>query len=134
MAANESSISSKLPVDNVSVDVFWLFKFSFMLYPLFGLTIATLVGQIVSLITGGAAQKIDQHLLIPFFQSEDFKKQVKRNNDAAKYTVIDQMLLEFTIKQSKSDGNDNEMENHDENDMIAMATDAKNRNQLKDCL
>lgn len=80
--------------------VFWLFRISFMCYATIGFIVSLVVGQVVSWLTGGATQQIDENLLIPFFQSDEFKERMNRKPET-RYVTIDQMLIEMT-KRSKS--------------------------------
>lgn len=89
--------------------VFWLFRFSFMSYSVIGFVVAMLVGQMVSWLTGGAAQQIDENLLIPFFQSSEFKRRVKLQTNDAGYVTIDRMLIEMTtVNQLNNDDDDDD--------------------------
>lgn len=69
-----------------------------------------IVGQVVSLMTGGAGQKIDEHLLVPFFQSPAFKEQMQRKSNATKYAAIDLLLLETARKRTTNYANETENE------------------------
>ncbi|XP_055316602.1 sodium-coupled monocarboxylate transporter 1-like [Sitodiplosis mosellana] len=84
-------------------EVFWLFRISFMCYATIGFVVSIVVGQVVSWLSGGASQIIDENLLIPFFQSNEFKERMNRKPET-RYATIDQMLIEMA-KQSKSEQN-----------------------------
>lgn len=77
-----------------------------MLYPVVGFMVAIVVGQIVSWLTGGSAQQIDENLLIPFFQSNEFKQRMRHKENDTKYVTIDQMLIEMTELGNKHDVNE----------------------------
>lgn len=98
-------------VKNPAENVFWLFRISFMLYSVIGFIVAMVVGQVVSWLTGGSSQPIDENLLIPFFQSNEFKQRMKRRENDTRYTTVDQMLIEMTKIDSKHGINQ-----HDDND------------------
>lgn len=95
---------------NPSEKVFWLFRISFLLYSVVGFLVATVVGQVVSWLTNGAAQQIDENLLIPFFQSKEFKQRIRRRENDTKYVTIDQMLVEMKKFEHKNgvNGHDDE--------------------------
>lgn len=71
-----------------------------MCYSIIGFIVSSVIGQIVSLLTGGASQIIDENLLIPVFQSHEFKERMRRKPET-RYLTIDQMLVEM-IKQTKN--------------------------------
>lgn len=54
------------------------------------------IGQAISWLTGGIGQKIDENLLIPFFQSTEFREQMQQKANETRYVTIDQMLIEMT--------------------------------------
>lgn len=74
-----------------------------MCYAIIGFIVSLVVGQVSSWLTGGATQQIDENLLIPFFQSDEFKERMNRKPET-RYVTIDQMLIEMT-KRSKSEHN-----------------------------
>lgn len=96
--------ASQKSATNLSDDVFWLFRITFMCYATIGFLVSTVVGQVVSLLTGGASQQIDENLLIPFFQSAEFKQRMRRKPET-RYVTIDQMLVEMT-KRAKNEHQD----------------------------
>lgn len=76
------------------------------------------IGQMVSWLTGGHQQRIDENLLIPFFQSAKFKQRMRHqeNNNNTRYATIHQMLVEM-VKTEKRTVNEIEHNNdHDDAD------------------
>lgn len=73
-----------------------------------------IIGQLVSVMTGGVGQKIDENLLIPYCQSNEFKEQLWRKANEPKYVTIDQMLIEMSEMKT------NECENANETPMVEM--------------
>lgn len=80
-------------------DIFWLFRISFMYYAVIGITVTIAVSHVVSLLTGGAKQHVDESLLTPLFQSQKYKEQQQRKRNETKYVTIDQMLIELKKNQ-----------------------------------
>lgn len=73
-----------------------------MYYAFIGLIVTMIVSQLVSLLTDGAKQNIDESLLTPLFQSRKFKYQQELKRNETKYVTIDQMLIDMK-KQQESD-------------------------------
>lgn len=95
-------------------EVFWLFRISFMYYSVIGFLVTLIVSQIVSLLTGGASQKIDESLLTPLFQSREFKEKNLQKMNETKYVTIDRMLIELT----KQNHNNNNSQHNSFNDNV----------------
>lgn len=118
------------PVANGSINgVFWLFRLSFMLYPVIGFVVSMVIGQVGSWLTGGTKQQIDENLLIPFFQSVEFKQRVhgQQCEQSTRYTAIDQMLVE-TMRMEKRTANGNQHnddDNDDDDEAIVTVADVK---------
>lgn len=75
-----------------------------MLYPVIGFAVSMVIGQVVSWLTGGHKQQIDENLLIPFFQSAEFRQRQRRQQqqeNGTRYTTIDQMLVEMMKKEEE---------------------------------
>lgn len=89
-----------------------------MCYSLIGFIVSMIVGQVVSWMTGGSSQKIDEQLLIPFFQSANYKLRQACANET-KYVTIDQMLIEMMQMKTSS----REYEHNDE--VITNGTEGK---------
>lgn len=101
-------------------EIFWLFRISFMYYSVIGFVTCIVVAQVVSLMTGGASQQIDESLLTPLFQSKAFKEQMMKKENEARYTTIDQMLIEMTklnkdsIAEEANEHKDHTLDNAEE--------------------
>lgn len=98
---NITQINETILNDGQSKDdeIFWLFRISFMYYSFIGFIITIFVAQLVSLLTDGAAQNIDESLLTPLFQSQKYKDEQYRKKHETKYVTIDQMLIELKKTQ-----------------------------------
>lgn len=85
-----------------------------MYYSVIGFLVTLIVSQIVSLLTGGASQKIDESLLTPLFQSREFKEKNLQKMNETKYVTIDRMLIELT----KQNHNNNNSQHNSFNDNV----------------
>lgn len=99
-------------------EIFWLFRISFMYYSVIGFIVMMVVSQIVSLLTGGASQRIDEELLTPLFQSRAYKEQMHkmRTTIAMAKENNDRIVVEMTNHLKTNSFNNNNEENaHDDN-------------------
>lgn len=92
-----------------------------MLYSVVGFAVSMVIGQVVSWLTGGHNQQIDENLLIPLFQSAEFKQRMRRQQqqNSTRYSTIDQMLVETMKKdetRTTATANGNEYNNDDDRD------------------
>lgn len=71
-------------------EILWVFRISFWYYGLLGFVITFVVSYVVSLLTGGYDDELDESLLSPMFRSQRYKDQMKQNN--AEYKDIDTAL------------------------------------------
>lgn len=135
---NSTTIHPQPMVNGTNNGVFWLFRISFMLYPVIGFAVSMVIGQAMSWLTGGHQQQIDEHLLLPFFQSAEFKERQRRRQrqqeNSTRYTTIDQMLVEMMKKEKEEhkttttatiNGNDHDDDDADDDEAIATVADAK---------
>lgn len=74
-------------------EIFWMFRISFWYYGLLGLIITIVVSYVVSLLTGGYTDELDERLLTPLFRSQRYKDQLEKNK--ANYKDIDTALIEL---------------------------------------
>lgn len=74
-------------------EIFWMFRISFWYYGLLGLIIMVVVSYVVSILTGGYSDELDERLLTPLFRSQRYKDQLKENE--AQYKNIDTALREL---------------------------------------
>lgn len=70
-----------------------------MYYAFIGIIVTMVLSQIVSLLTDGTEQNIDESLLTPLFQSWKFKVQQELKRNETKYVTIDQMLVDMKEQQ-----------------------------------
>lgn len=94
-------MSKNITVPIPENEIFWPFRISFMYYSLVGLIIMLIITQIVSSLTGGSTQEIDENLLISYFQSKKFKEEKKRSN-SAKYKEVQQSEAIEMIKKTET--------------------------------
>lgn len=97
-----------------------------MLYPVIGFAVSMVIGQVMSWLTGGHKQQIDENLLLPLFQSAEFKERQRRlqqhQANGTRYTTIDQMLTEMMKKEDEKkttrtiNGND-DVDDDDDDDV-----------------
>lgn len=95
LLSNSTTPATHLPSAVGNPEVFWLFRLSFMYYALVGLVVMVIVSHIVSRLTGGSTQDIDESLLLPQFQSKDYKERVSNINKSTKYTGVNQNVVEL---------------------------------------
>lgn len=70
-----------------------------MYYAFIGLIVTMIVSQMVSWLTDGAEQNIDESLLTPLFLSRKFKAQLELHRNETKYVTIDLMLVDMKMQQ-----------------------------------
>lgn len=92
---NSTTPASPLPSIVTSAEVFWLFRLSFMYYSLTGLIVMVVVSHIASWLTGGASQDLDESLLLSQFQSGEHEERMRKRENKAEYTEVNQTALEL---------------------------------------
>lgn len=90
-----TSATTPAPGNN-SNEVFWLFRISFYYYSVIGLVTMMIVSYIVSLITGGNTNYVDESLMVSWFRSQNYKKQPHEN--VATYKDLNGALNELVQK------------------------------------
>lgn len=98
----ESSTKASIESENVSNDVFWMFRISFMYYSFIGCLVTVLIAYPVSYFTGGMPD-LDERYITPLFQSKRYREQKLKYETS--FTELQKMVIDEKFEITEEQNN-----------------------------